>query len=395
MRTRSRLKIWFVSIISILLALTLIFLIASGVFLKRTYLKAWNTEYYKQFEDPRQQIVAHGLLAPSPYNLQMWKIKNDKNDSNTFYLYGVSDKYLPSDQTHNELIIAQGTFAEYCVQAGNELGYNVEVTPFPNGQLDENNFIESLKVTPTAKFTISKSETTKNNLYEKMFVTHSIRDPYKKGAINFDDEQKLKAVSEDFGDVELKFMSDESEIAELRDLTYRAKDAEQSSKRVMEDYGQITRLNEYTKNESPFGFTLESNGMKGFVKQISQGLVTIFPFLNKGDIAKNRELKHTKKSLDNTYTFLAIRSENNERLDQYYAGRTFAKLRLQANTMGIAVQPLSQTIAEYEEIKKFNAEYKEKFDNDGRKSIMLMRIGYYDGNFEPGVRKDVDALYNF
>ncbi len=36
---------------------------ADGAFLRRKYLEPWETSYHQQFDDPRQQLVAHALLA--------------------------------------------------------------------------------------------------------------------------------------------------------------------------------------------------------------------------------------------------------------------------------------------------------------------------------------------
>jgi hypothetical protein len=68
-------------IIGVLLAT--IFL-AAGAFLTPTYLEPWNPHYADKFDDPRMNVISHGLLAANSHNMQPWKVKLDENDSNSF-----------------------------------------------------------------------------------------------------------------------------------------------------------------------------------------------------------------------------------------------------------------------------------------------------------------------
>jgi len=45
-------------------------LIAGGAGAPQRYLEPWNAGHHEQFDDPRVQLAAHGLLAPSGHNEQ-------------------------------------------------------------------------------------------------------------------------------------------------------------------------------------------------------------------------------------------------------------------------------------------------------------------------------------
>ena len=44
-------------------------LLVGGILVPAVYLQPWSTDYYRQFADPRMQVVAHALLAPSGHNM--------------------------------------------------------------------------------------------------------------------------------------------------------------------------------------------------------------------------------------------------------------------------------------------------------------------------------------
>jgi len=85
--------------IGVVILIGIVFLaliVVDGTFLPKKYLKPWDESYSKQFDDPRIQVIAHGLLAPSAHNLQSWKTSLDKENPLEFKLFVDSERLLPS-----------------------------------------------------------------------------------------------------------------------------------------------------------------------------------------------------------------------------------------------------------------------------------------------------------
>lgn len=57
-------------IAAVLVVVVLTITIAGGTFLPRHYLDPWKKDYYQRFDDPRMQLVAHGILAANSHNMQ-------------------------------------------------------------------------------------------------------------------------------------------------------------------------------------------------------------------------------------------------------------------------------------------------------------------------------------
>ncbi|TYR80471.1 hypothetical protein FZC66_08795 [Priestia megaterium] len=102
---------------AVFLLLVVIFstlLITSGAFLPPKYLEPWKKDYSQQFTDPREQLAAHAILAPSGHNMQPWTVRLDKNNENVFYLYADSKKLVKqADPLARQTLVSQGTFLEY------------------------------------------------------------------------------------------------------------------------------------------------------------------------------------------------------------------------------------------------------------------------------------------
>lgn len=77
------------------------------------WLKPWNLSYVQKIDDPRVQVIVHGLLAPSAHNTQPWKISLDRGNPLVFNLFVDSSRLLPhSDPYSRQITMSQGTFLE-------------------------------------------------------------------------------------------------------------------------------------------------------------------------------------------------------------------------------------------------------------------------------------------
>lgn len=115
-------------------------------------------------------------------------------------------------------------------------------------------------------------------------------------------------------DISLKIVQDPDNKKRLATYITEASIVEAGVDTVMEESARIFRSNEKEKNKYRYGFSVEGQGTDGLMRHMLQGLVTLFPSLNKGEAASKQFITSTETSVNNTPAFAMIRSADNSRL---------------------------------------------------------------------------------
>lgn len=381
-----------VGFIGLCLILLFELFIVSGGFMKKTYLEPWNKNYASKYTDPRISLTAVGLLAANNHNMQPWKIKLDKEDSKAFYLYADSSRVTDKvDPLYRQMMITQGTFLEYVKVAGEKLGWNVSIELFPDGVYDESDILHSMDVKPVAKISLSKTQLTDSQLYDEIFMADTNREAYKSEQLTSSQISGLEALSSG-ADVSVKLYTDTNNLNEIGKYALQSATIEAGVTRVMDESNVIFRANEYQKNKYRYGYSVEGQGTTGFMKNILQGLLTIFPSLNSGKGASQNFINYTKTSVENTPAYAMIFTKGNSRIEQVESGMLYSKLVLTGHTMGIVMQPLSQVLEEYPEMHTLYDEFKQAYAPENGTVQMLFRVGKPTKDAPLSMRRDVQNL---
>lgn len=365
---------------------------ASGIFAAPKYLEPWEKDYTSQFDDPRVQLAAHGLLAANGHNMQPWKIKLDKTDANVFYLYADSKRLTKEvDPFARQTMITQGTFLEYVKVAGEKLGYQTDILLFPDGQYDETKLTVSMDSKPVAKITLRKTEPEDSSLYEYIFLADTNRGAYQSESLTQEQIQKLQAANTD-AELTIKVFQDEENNRRLGNYAMEGAKIESAIHRINEESGPIFRANEYQKNKYRYGFSFEGQGITGIKKHFLQGLLTIFPSMNSEKASADMFVKSTKTAVENTPAYAMIISDSNDRVQQVKSGMAYSKLVLTAHSLGLVMQPPSQVLEEYPEMKEQYASIHSEYAPDGGTIQMFLRVGKPTAEASLSMRRDVMEL---
>ncbi|TEB14964.1 hypothetical protein Psfp_02536 [Pelotomaculum sp. FP] len=367
-------------------------LVISGIFESAKYLEPWQKTYSQKFDDPRIQLAAHGLLAANGHNMQPWKIRLDKDDPMVFYLYADNDR-LPNevDPFARQMIITQGTFLEYVKIAGDELGYKAAVELFPNGGYDEQILQASMKIKPVAKIRLTKDQPQNNPLYDSLFLPDTNRAAYQSDKLTSEQIDQLEATNTDVN-MSIKIFQDKENIEKQGSYAMKSATIEAGVSRVMQETDTIFRANEYQKNKYRYGFSVEGQGTSGIMQHILQGLVTVFPSLNSGKAASEMFIQSTRTSVDNTPAYAMIITNDNSRSSQVKSGMLYSRLVLTAHRLGLVMQPLSQVLEEYPEMKEPYSGIHRDYASDGGTIQMLVRLGKPTKEVPQSMRGDVMDL---
>jgi hypothetical protein len=379
--------------IFILVALAIVvFVVASGAYLPRKYWEPWNKGYAYQFEDPRTEAVAHGLLAANSHNMQAWKIQLDEKDKDSFTLYADSDRLTPQvDIYSRQIVISQGTFLEYVRVAAGKLGYNAIITLFPQDEFDANGSVESIRNKPVASVTLKGAEVQNSPLYDAMFLPDTSRTAYLGTQPSPDQVKQLLSLNTD-EKMSLLILQDKKDLDNLGKIAMEAATVEASVPRIAKETAGLFRLNEYEKNKYRYGFSLEGQGFSEFSIFFVQSLISLFPGMNDEKATADTFLSSTKNSVDNTPAYVLMITKDNSRTSQVKTGMLYSRFQLTAQTMGFAVQPLSQALEEYPEMKTLYDKIHAQYAAPGQTIQMLARLGKPVQQVSPGMRRDVMEL---
>lgn len=379
-------------IVLLLVAVSATLFISSGAFVKPEYLEPWKRTYSQKFDDPRLQLAAHGLLAANGHNMQPWKIKLDA-DRRVFYLFADSERLTREvDPMARQTMVSQGTFLEYVRVAGEQLGYKTEISLFPDGEYDEQALAESMKNKPVAKISITKVEAKKSHsLYEYMFMPDTNRAAYEKTPLTSDQSNQLLAINTD-GDMSLKLFQDPENLKKLGNYAVKGAEIESVIHRINQESADIFRANEYAKNKYRYGFSLEGQGTKGFMKYVMQGLITLVPSINNEKTTADLYVKSTRTAVDNTPAYAMIITKDNSRAEQVKSGMLYSRLILTAHALGLVMQPPSQVIEEYGEMREQYEQIHRDYAPNGATIQMFVRIGKPTEEVPQTMRRDVSEL---
>ena len=241
---------------------------------------------------------------------------------------------------------------------------------------------------PIAKITLTKSVSQSAPLYDYMFLPDTNRAPYQITKFSSEQINELENINTD-AFMPIKIFQDKENVDKLGNYAIEAASVEAGVDRVMKESQYIFRANEYQKNRYRYGFSVEGQGTSGVMKHIMQGLVTLFPSMNSGKAASDILIHSTQTSVDNTPAYAMIITKYNTRLSQVKSGMLYSKLMLGAQSQGFAMQPLSQALEEYPEMKKLYNGIHRDYAPDGGTIQMFVRLGKPTKKVPQSMRRDV------
>ncbi len=379
-------------IVSAFLLLAVFSFVAEGFYMHKSYLDPWNKDYYKKYNDPRTQIIAHGILAANGHNMQNWKFKYAPDNDKNFDVYLETNRLATEvDPYYTQATISQGTMFEYMALAGNKLGYDLKITLFPDGEYSRDASKEELKQKRVAHIELEKTEKQQSPLYIEMFKPDTYRVAYKKSRLSPGDMEILQSQN-NFKNIRVVYIGKGEKYDKIKNYVIKSAEIESGIERIMRESIKLFRKNEREKNRYRYGFSFEGSAITGFKMHLMQALLTVFPGMSNLAAARDAFMTQTKMAAENNAGFFLIISKGNSRHQQFNAGRLYSRIQLTAHTLGLAIQPLSQAIEEYPEMKNIYDNIHKDMTEEGETILMLFRIGEPVSEVPGSMRMDVENL---
>lgn len=360
-----------------LLALLIFAGIKYVMFIKnRDYLDIWKKDFYRSYTDPRKQIIAHGLLASSGHNTQPWKFVF-KDDKNAFEMF-IDRSHLTSevDPDRRQLLISQGTFIKNMEIASEVLGYELKISYDIN---DEWNIYQRL-----ATITIKKTNSKRHKLYDHLFNPDTHRGAYKTMALSDEGKKRMSSLAKSY-ELEIKIIEEADDVKYIGNLALEGAFIEARNQDVMNETCRLFKNNETSKKVNPYGFSLEGQGLPAFMIWFIQILMRFFPSFNHPDQTKKAFLNGTHQAISHTHTYIMIKSNELDPKSLIKVGMLYQELILNLHDLGLVIQPLSQGIEVYDDMKPVYEKIHKAYGND-QHILMLARIGYPEKPFNHSMR---------
>ncbi|MGJ8692617.1 MAG: Acg family FMN-binding oxidoreductase [Thalassotalea sp.] len=326
-------------------------------------LAPWDLASTSSFNDVRLNALAYAILAPNPHNRQPWQVSLVNN--NSIDVYCDLNKLLPHTDPYNrQIVIGLGCFIELYQMAAANLGYRAVVESFPDGEPQP--VLDNRRI---ARITLHQDKIMTDPLFNYVFSRRSTKEPFD---INLPvASATLAELTENnraAGTVET------GEVTKLNQLIYQGMATEFQTAHTLKESADLMRLGKSEVEANPDGIDITGAGMELLIKA---GILSRAALADpNSDITKDY-LSRVKNSFNTSKGYVWLSSATNTRAEQLQAGRDYVRLNLKATQLGLAMQPVSQTLQEYPEMTHLYQDIHQQLGiNSPEKLQMLARVGY-------------------
>ncbi len=317
--------------------------------------------------DPRRYILSHAILAPNPHNRQPWLV--DLSVENEMTLYCDLDRRLPhTDPFDRQITVGLGCFLELADMAAKQAGMKADIEMFPEGEGEER-----LDERPVAKIKLTKSEVTPDPLFAQVFDRRSNKEPYELDR-SVSDAQMAELVSQVTSGATGGSATDAQTTAKLRTIAWNAMDTELRTYRTAKESVDLFRIGKAEIEANPDGIDL---GGAFFEVVDALGFMNREEFLDTSSSTFQQQIGAVKAPFETANGFVFVKTAGNSRVDQIEAGRSYVRINLKATELGIAMQPWSQALQEFEEVRPQYEEIRSVLNIQENETLqMFARVGY-------------------
>lgn len=316
--------------------------------------------------DPRRYALSYALLAPNPHNRQPWIA--DLGPPGEVTLHCDMDRRLPdTDPFDRQITIGLGAFIEVLAMAAAESGHRTAIELFPEGEpqprLDER---------PVARIRfVEHASVQRDPLFQFVTRRRSNKEAYDTSKAM--PSGTLAAITE-AARQRVGYSNDAGRLAELRQLAWDAMQTEFATPRALKESIDLMRIGRAEIEAQPDGIGLSGPLLEGLSLS---GFLSRDAMLDPGSFVFREQAAAMKPQFDTAMAFLWLVTSGNSRADQIAAGRDYVRLNLAATAKGVAMQPFSQALQEYPEMRPHYLRLRDMLGIGESETLqMFARLGY-------------------
>jgi hypothetical protein len=332
-------------------------------------------------EDPRRRALSYAILAPNPHNRQPWLVDLSTPDRVTLLVD--TAKLLPhTDPFNRQITIGLGCFLEVMRMAALKDGYDVTFTLFPQGS-DQTKLDQ--RPVAIADFVANKNFAA-DPLFEHVLDRRSLKEPYDLTKTVSNEILKNLELAALFG-TQAGSTNDQERVSTLRKLSHDALVIEVETPHTYKESVDLFRIGATEVDANPDG--IDFSGPLFEALHLA-GLFSRETALDKSTSTYEQGYNAVLENADTAMAHIWLTTPGNSREEQIAAGRDWVRVNLAATAAGLGIQPLSQALQEYPEMKKLYDDVHRLLAPAGGTLQMFARLGYAPA-VTPSPRWPLDA----
>lgn len=336
--------------------------------------------------DLRRWVLGWAILAPHSHNLQSWLA--DLRTPDRITLYCDRTRLLPqTDPFSRQIMMSHGTFLELLDLAARERGHRAEITLFPEGAFGP----EGIDARPVASVRlVPDAGVARDPLFAQIPRRRTHRGAYDPAQPVPAAAWQAMADAVQGWDGRFGHTAGPAALAEHRAIASEAWRIELTTPRTILESYRLLRIGAAEVAQHRDGLTLMDPKIVALTRL---GLFDRSVAPAADDRAVRGQIEQFDAHLATTPAFLWLRTEANDRATQVNAGRAYARVQLAATAAGVFMQPLSQALQEYPEVKGPYDRIHALLGNGTPPGTVQMwaRVGFAPP-IAPAPRRGVDAI---
>jgi hypothetical protein len=318
--------------------------------------------------------LSYAAAAPSPLNTQPWRVSLPSSLRAEIFIE--PPRLLPKlDPRSHQAIISIGAFIENFDLASRQIGFIPDITYFPSGWPEPRLDFKD----PVARLDLTWNENLlEDPLFGQISSRRSDRRTYKKTEISPD---RFGILTSSFdaepAPISLGYTTHGSLKDEIAGYLVKAMEIELSDHARFRETMAWMRSPAESSERRATGLTFSQLGMSSISGWYARLMVRLRNRSGKDEILKRTLISLTRKQAHSAAAFGWITTKENHRIGQVRAGRAYERVHLSATSIGLSLQPMTQIIRDYEDMKDLRKNFHGILGIPETHTIqMFFRLGY-------------------
>ncbi|MEL6701587.1 MAG: twin-arginine translocation pathway signal protein, partial [Pseudomonadota bacterium] len=291
-------------------------------------------------------------------------------------------RLLPhTDPFNRQITIGLGCFLEVLRIAALEDGLAAEMMLFPEGSSDT-----GLDDRPVARIRFVPTQRPGDPLFAQIQARHTLKEPYDLTQPVSDAAMQALKSAVRYGS-QFDYSLDPDHIAWLREVTHDALRVEVETDATYRESVDVMRIGAREVNANPDG--IDFSGPM-FEMLGATGVMTRASLLDQSSTVFKQGMAAVLENADTAMGHFWMMTQTNTRGDQIMLGCDWVRVHLAATAAGVDLQPLSQALQEYPEVRPYYDAVHGRLAPQGQTVQMLARVGY-GPKMPPSPRWPIDA----